>query len=135
MKERDGVVVPGSAVPPGLQWLEGSRDGREWLRELPRRVAECSVRWQLALEAPYPNSYVSAVYRATRRDGSAVVLKIQYPHHESDHEHDALRLWHGNGAVRLFDHDAEHHALLLERCEPGDPLSAVGMHEALHVYS
>lgn len=63
------------------------------------------------------------------------MLKIQYPHHESDHEHAALRLWNGEGAVRLLEYDAEHHALLLERCEPGDPLSGVGASEALQVYS
>lgn len=118
-----------------MRWLENSPEGREWLRELPRRAAECSARWELSLEAPYPNSFVSIVYPALRRDGSRAVLKIQYPHHESDHEHDALRLWNGEGAVRLFDYDAEHHALLLERCEPGDPLSRVGVDEALQVYS
>ena len=125
----------GSVVPASLRWLEGSREGREWLRMLPSRVAQCADRWELALESPYPNSFVSIVYPAARRDGSRLVLKIQYPHHESDHEHDALRRWNGDGAVRLFEYDAEHHALLLERCEPGDPLSAVGVDEALLVYS
>ena len=123
------------AVPASLGWLESSREGREWLHELPRRVAECSARWELALDPPYPNPFVSIVYPATRRDGSRAVLKIQYPHHESDHEHLALRLWNGHGAVRLFDYDAEHHALLLEHCDPGDSLSAVGVDEALQVYS
>ena len=37
--------------------------------------------------------------------------------------------------MHLFDYDAEHHALLLECCEPGDPLSGVGIDEALQVYS
>lgn len=124
-----------SGVPAGLRWLEGSREGRTWLQMFPRRVAECSARWELTLDAPYPNSFVSIVYPATRRDGSRVVLKIQYPHHESDHEHEALQLWNGEGAVRLFDYDPEHHALLLECCEPGDPLAAVRADEALQVYS
>ena len=98
-------------------------------------MAECSGRWELALDAPYPSSYVSIVYPVVRRDGSRVVLKIQYPHHESDQEHTALQLWNGQGAVRLLDHDGEHHALLLERCEPGEPLSTAGADEALRVYS
>ena len=124
-----------SAVPSGLRWLEGSRKGREWLGALPRHVADCTARWELTLDAPYPGSFVSIVYPATRRDGSRAVLKIQYPHHESDHEHEALRRWNGEGAVRLFDYDVQHHALLLERCEPGAPLSTVGVDEALQVYS
>jgi streptomycin 6-kinase len=48
-----------------------------------------------------------------------VVLKIQWPHRESEHEADALELWDGCGAVRLLARDDERHALLLERCRPG----------------
>jgi streptomycin 6-kinase len=47
------------------------------------------------------------------------VLKIQWPHRESEHEAAALELWDGDGAVRLLAHDEERHALLLERCRPG----------------
>lgn len=63
------------------------------------------------------------------------MLKIQYPHPESDHEEEALRLWNGEGSVRLFDYDPEHHALLLERCEPGDHLSRAGVDEALRFFT
>jgi streptomycin 6-kinase len=52
-----------------------------------------------------------------------VVLKIQWPHRESDQEADALERWHGEGAVRLLARDEERHAFLLERCRPGTPLS------------
>jgi len=65
------------------------------------------------LDAPYEQSYVSIVFPATCSDGSRVVRKIQFPHDESEHEHEALRIWNGSGAVRLLDHDADHHALLL----------------------
>ncbi len=51
-----------------------------------------------------------------------VVLKIQWPHRESEHEADALELWQGDGAVRLLARDDERHALLLERCRPGTPV-------------
>ena len=44
---------------------------------------------------------------------------------ENDREADALGYWDGRGAVRLYAHDRERRALLLERCEPGTPLSAV----------
>lgn len=62
-------------------------------------------------------------------------MKIQYPHPESDHEADALRLWNGDGAVRLFDYEPEQHALLLERCEPGNHLASVDPEEALAVFA
>jgi streptomycin 6-kinase len=58
---------------------------------------------------------------------------MQWPHPESENEHEALRLWDGNGAVRLLEFDDEDHALLLERCEPGDPLSTIPADESLAV--
>ncbi|HET7807841.1 MAG TPA: aminoglycoside phosphotransferase family protein [Gaiellaceae bacterium] len=66
--------------------------------------------------------------------GEEVVLKLQDPHRESEHEAAALELWDGDGAVRLLDHEAEEHALLLERCVPGTPLSAAGADAALDVF-
>ena len=62
------------------------------------------------------------------------MLKIQKPHRESEHEAAALELWDGDGAIRLLDHDPEEHALLLELCVPGTPLSAAGQETALDVF-
>jgi streptomycin 6-kinase len=62
------------------------------------------------------------------------VLKIQKPHRESEHEAAALRLWDGDGAILLLDHDPEEHALLLERCVPGTPLWKAGQDAALDVF-
>ena len=66
-------------------------------------------------------------------DGQDAVLKIQDPHRESDHEAAALELWGGDGAIRLLDHDAEEHALLLERCVPGTPVSEAGTEASMDV--
>ncbi len=63
------------------------------------------------------------------------VLKIGWPHEESEHEALALRVWNGDGAVRLLDEDPERHAMLLERCEPGAPLLGLGDDEAGDVVS
>ena len=62
------------------------------------------------------------------------MLKVQRPHRESEHEAAALELWDGAGAVRLLRHDPEAHALLIERCAPGTPLSAMGQDAALDVF-
>jgi len=67
-------------------------------------------------------------------DGTPAVLKIQNPDHESEHEAAALAYWAGDGAVRLLDHDPVSHALLIERCEPGQPLSTVDAAQALDVF-
>jgi streptomycin 6-kinase len=93
----------------------------------------CVVRWRLTLGTPYEQSFVSVVFPATLGDGSAAVLKLQFPHDESEHEAEALRRWRGEGAVRLLGWDVDAHALLIERCEPGDHLSGIGADAALEV--
>jgi streptomycin 6-kinase len=66
-------------------------------------------------------------------DATAGVLKVQFPHPESEHEAAALSAWDGDGAVRLLEHDPERHALLIERCTPGTHLSRLSADEALAV--
>ncbi|HEX7311713.1 MAG TPA: aminoglycoside phosphotransferase family protein [Gaiellaceae bacterium] len=88
-------------------------------------------RWSLTLGDPYAQGVAGFTTRASLADGAPVVLKLVHPHRETEHEADALRAWDGDGAVRLLAQDGD--ALLLERCEPGAPLSAVGQEAALDV--
>jgi len=110
-------------VPDDLEWLRESDTGRTWLAALPRLVKDCTEHWDLRLGRPFPDAYVSLVVPAMVPDGSDAVLKIQFPHRESEHEAAALVHWDGDGAVRLLKHDPVRHALLLERCIPGTELS------------
>jgi streptomycin 6-kinase len=80
------------------------------------------------LEEPFAGSNVSLVIPAGDK-----VLKVQWPHRESEHEAAALDLWDGDGAVRLLAHDEERHALLLERCRPGTSLGELDADAALGV--
>ena len=48
------------------------------------------------------------------------MLKIGFPHNESEHEHLALRHWQGRGSVRLLRADPRRGALLLERLDTRD---------------
>jgi streptomycin 6-kinase len=91
-------------------------------------VRECAEQWRLELEEPFEYAFASLAIPA----GDAV-LKIQFPDRESEHEAEALRVWDGEGAVRLLDHDPERHALLLERARPGTALAHVRPDEALDV--
>jgi streptomycin 6-kinase len=91
-------------------------------------VHQCTNRWALELEEPFEYAFASLAVPA-----GDVVLKIQFPDRESEHEADALRVWDGDGAVRLLDRDSERHALLLERARPGTPLSQLEQDEALDV--
>jgi len=84
---------------------------------------------------PFEDGVASILVAPARtRDGQEVVLKVQEPHRESEHEADALRLWDGDGAVTLLDEEPEECALLVERCVPGTPLSAAGADAALEVF-
>jgi streptomycin 6-kinase len=109
-------------VPDGLQWLVDEPGGPQWLARLPNLIGACVEKWSLRLGQPYEYAFVSLALRAELPDGAPVVLKIGFPHPESEHEADALAHFAGRGAVRLLDCDRERHALLLERCEPGTTL-------------
>src|SRR4051794_29583996 len=88
-------------------------------------------RWSLTLGKPYEQGAAGITTRANFPNGTPAVLKLVHPHRESEHEADALELWDGDGAVRLLDRNGD--ALLLERCEPGTPLSSVGQQVALDI--
>lgn len=120
-------------LPAGLTWLSASEAGRRWLAALPTLVRECADQWRLRVGAPFPVAYVSLPLAAKLRDGTDVVLKVQFPDRESEHEAAALAHWDGDGAILLLAHDPARHALLLERCLPGTPLSERGEDGALDV--
>ena len=85
------------------------------------------------LREPFSYAQASLALPAKRLNGERVVLKIQYPDRDSEHEAEALARWRGEGAVRLLDHDQGRHALLLERCEPGVHLSSLDPDDAIDV--
>ena len=118
-----GVVIE---IPPGLEWWRARPDGAAWLARLPGLVAECAEIWGLRVGDPYPGAHVSFVAPVELVDGTQAVLKINVPGAwENDREADALTHWGGIGAVRLLARDHERRALLVERCEPGTPLSEI----------
>jgi streptomycin 6-kinase len=112
-----------------LTWVEEFPEGRAWLARVPELLEECAEQWSLRLEEPIGDGFDAVVIPA----GDAV-LKLQFPHRESEHEADALRVWDGDGAVRLLVHDPERHALLIERARPGTHLTVAGQEAALDVF-
>jgi streptomycin 6-kinase len=122
------------ATHPDFRWALRAAGGPVWLKRLPVLVATCAERWSLELGDPFPYAHASLAVPARLPHGGDAVLKICFPHRESEHEADALRAWDGNGAVRLLEHDPERWALLIERCRPGTPLHELGMEAALDVF-
>jgi streptomycin 6-kinase len=102
-----------------------------WLKLLPELIEELQGRWELSLGDPWTDDASSAwVAPAVQKDGSRVVLKLGMPHLEAAHEIDGLCFWDGKPTVRLLRADRVHHAMLLERCEPGTSLRDVPDEEA-----
>jgi streptomycin 6-kinase len=105
-----------------------------WLERVPELLAECAEQWELDLGAPYPQGAAGYAVRATLPDGTPAVLKLIYPHRESEQEAEAVRVWNGDGVVQLLGYDDERWAMLLERCEPGTLLAKEDAELALDVF-
>jgi streptomycin 6-kinase len=99
-----------------------------WLETLPVTIGRLAADWSLQVEAPFqPGGQAAWVAPVADRAGTELVLKLAWVHSEALHEAEGLRVWAGNGAVRL--HAVEHFphttAMLLERCRPGTPLATL----------
>ena len=88
----------------------------------------------MTLGSVFESSSHSLVVAAVGRADTEVVVKVQVPHRESEHEAAALAHFDGDGAVRLLDSADDGHSLLLERCRPGRPLAAADPEAALGVF-
>lgn len=119
-------------IPDRLNHLRAEPGGVAWLAQLPELVRGCADEWSLRVGEPYAYAFVSLALRAELPDRTPVVLKIGFPHRESEHEGDALAHYDAHGAVTLLDYDARRHALLLERCEPGTSLLDLPDQEEAH---
>src|SRR3954449_3680059 len=98
-------------------------EGTAWLAEIPDILAHCEKRWSLTIGRPFPNLSYNYAARATRNDGSNVVVKVCYPDKEYLTEAEALRAYAGRGAVLLLDSDPSRGAMMLEDIRPGTLLS------------
>ncbi len=100
---------------------------REWIAALPSIVSDLAVRWSLRVGEPFqPGGQCSWTAPVTGPAGTCLVLKVGYrfPGGDERDEAAALRVWAGNGAVRLQAAAETElvYALLIERCLPGTPL-------------
>jgi streptomycin 6-kinase len=97
--------------------------GRAFIARLPDLAEEFLQRWGLRLDGRPMHGVTALVLPVLRPDGTPAVLKLQLLDEESEGEPVALRLWAGDGAVRLLAHDETTHAMLLERLDETRMLS------------
>ena len=107
-------------------FLENARkyfgeEGEKWLSRLPALINDAVQRWDLS--DVYQVGYLSINYVAyAKRGGKDVVLKIGVPDREFISEMTALRIFDGDGAVRLLEADFQNYTFLMERLLPGKML-------------
>ncbi|WP_416974466.1 aminoglycoside phosphotransferase family protein [Streptomyces sp. 4F14] len=115
-------------IPRGLvksQQRANGEAGVAFLERLPGLAEEFLGRWDLRLDGPSMHGMCALVLPVVRTDGLRAVLKLQLLDEESEGEAVALRLWDGDGAVRLLDHDDASGTMLLERLDPARMLARV----------
>jgi streptomycin 6-kinase len=119
-------------VPQGFGEVLG--DGApEWVAKLPTLATKACSRWRLTPDGALMNGFCAVVLPVRQADGHPAVLKLTWIDAETRHEPLALRLYDGNGVVRLLDHDEELGALLLERLDHTHTLDDEPIEQAISV--
>jgi streptomycin 6-kinase len=99
------------------------RTKADWDATAAELVQTMLSRWHLTAGEPYVGGEAASVLRVTTADGTPAVLKVGFPHFEGVWEAVALETWGAGLAPAVLRQDAWTWSLLLERIEPGIPLS------------
>ncbi|MEU6228788.1 aminoglycoside phosphotransferase family protein [Streptomyces sp. NPDC047042] len=126
------IRVPDELAATQLKY--NGEAGRAFITALPARTADFLDHWNLRVDGPAMHGVTALVLPVVRADDTPAALKLQLLDAESEGEPTALRLWNGNHAVRLLDHDPTTGTLLLERLDHTRMLSHhPDAHEATQV--
>lgn len=104
--------------------ISGYRSRASWDAAVVEILAVMLDRWRLTPGAVFSGGYAATVLAVTQADGSPAVLKIGFPHAEGACEAIALEAFPAGTAPFVLRQDPWTWSLLLERIEPGVPLSA-----------
>lgn len=109
--------IPEYARDSVLRWF--GAEGRLWLEDLPEVVERLLDEWDLRPAGQAFDGGTHSYVLPVERGGEDAVLKVICRDDENAAEPTALRDYDGDGAVRLYEYDAETGAMLLERALPG----------------
>jgi streptomycin 6-kinase len=107
-------------LPPVVTNKARSIGAQEWLASLPATFDELCEKWDLTLEAVYPDATEALVCSVHDASGRPSVLKILLPRGMSAFQHEVttLQIANGEGCAMLLDYDEAFNAMLLERLGP-----------------
>lgn len=104
-----GIVRPVIDIPAELAEAQEMYNGaacRAFVASLPALAAGFLDHRRLRLDGPAMNGVSALVLPVAGEDGTRAVPKLQLPDEETVGEPVALRVWNGDGAVRLLGHIA-----------------------------
>ena len=115
--------------------IERFRSKDDWDATAAELVGTMLDRWHLTAGAAYVGGEVASVLEVTTAAGEPAVLKVGFPHFEGVWEAVGLECWGPELAPRVLRQDPWTWSLLLERLEPGVPLTkaVIPVDEALAV--
>lgn len=121
-------------LPPDfVAYTARGADWSRWLDRLPNLIDQVLGEWELGWEGSLLTGETAVALPVVTESEELAVLKVGFPHPESEHEHLALRAWDGDGVVRLLRADPRRSVLLLERAKPGHDLASEPIIDACEV--
>jgi streptomycin 6-kinase len=96
-------------------------------------LLEYVKRWSLRPDGPVIRGNNAVVQPVTNASGEAAMLRVTPDSDACANEVVALSLWNGDGAVRLYEHDAADGVMLLERLDHSRNLDSLPIAEAAAV--
>ena len=116
-----------TGVPFELSVTESFASKSAWDATTLELVATMLDRWHLTAGTAFEGGVAASVLAVTTADGTPAVLKVGYPHWEAAFEAVGLDAYGPALAPRVIRQDAWTWSLLIERVEPGIPLSRTAM--------
>ena len=117
------IEVPAALI--AAQHKHGGASGRAFVAALPGIADEMLERWNLTPSGDPMHGWAALALPVRDADGRHAVLKLQAVDEETVGEPVALRIWDGDGAVRLLADDPATGAMLLERLDASRHLSGM----------
>ncbi|HSH18274.1 MAG TPA: aminoglycoside phosphotransferase family protein [Candidatus Saccharimonadales bacterium] len=90
-------------------------DADAWLAGIPSLLTRKLAEWNLTLESDIPLHGAMGLVFFVKQYDERLVMKISWRDQLTEQENHALKLWNGDGAVRLLAYDTVNHVSLMER--------------------
>lgn len=99
--------------------------GKKWLDSLPEKIKFYEQKWDLSVKPPYKLTY-NYVAPIEYKNGKSGVIKIGYlQDNEFQNEVESLKVFNGNGVVKLITEDKKNAVIIVELIQPGTTLSTL----------